>query len=238
MGARRSSGGFVRGESGFEEPSVDYMLDERFRTAILAIGKDVTTVTLSSSVGIFAVGFLLLVAVSVLVYGIMIYNSLVRLNRDADRAWSNIDVLLKQRSDELPKLIDTAQEYMDYEESVLTEITEARTRAEEAETPGEEARADEQLRGAFDNLLAVAEEYPELKANESFQQLQERIAAIEDSVADRREFYNAAVNTYNIRIHQIPYNLVAGWMGYEDRELFQADAGGRSDVDVAGLFDT
>lgn len=195
-------------------------------------------VTLGSSVWIFTVGLLVLIAGSLAVYGVMVYNSLVRLNRDADRAWSNIDVLLKQRSDELPKLIDTAQEYMDYEESVLTEITEARSRAEEADTPGEEARADERLRGALDNLIAVAEEYPELKANESFNQLQERIAAIEDNIADRREFYNAAVNTYNIRIHQIPYNLVAGWMGYEERELFQVDEGARSDVDVAGLFDT
>ncbi len=192
---------------------------------------------LGTGVWVFVVGFFVLAAVSILVYGIMVYNSLVRLNRDAERAWSNIDVLLKQRGDELPKLIDTAKEYMDYEESVLTEITEARTRVQEADTPGEEARADEQLRGALENLVAVAEEYPELKANESFNQLQERIAEIEDKIADRREFYNAAVTTFNVRIHQIPYNLVARWMGYAPRELFQAEEGERTDVDVADLFE-
>jgi len=182
------------------------------------------------------VGFFLLAGVSALVYVVMMYNSLVRLNREAERAWSNIDVLLKQRSDELPKLIDTAQEYMEYEEGVLEEITRARTRVQEAGTPREEARADEQLRGALENLLAVAEDYPQLKANENFNQLQDRIAALEDKIADRREFYNAAVNTYNIRIHQIPYNLVAGPMGYRDRELFEVAPGDREDVDIAEQF--
>lgn len=179
---------------------------------------------------------LLLVVGGIVVYAVMIYNGLVRLNRNIDKAWSNIDVLLKQRSDELPKLIDTAQEYMDYEQEVIENVTEARTKAERAEGPSEEADADEAVKGALANLFAVAEDYPELRANESFQQLQDRIAEIEERIADRREFYNSAVNTYNIRINQIPYVFVANMMNYEERELFQVSEEDRRDVDVSELF--
>lgn len=179
---------------------------------------------------------LLLVGGGIVVYAVMIYNGLVRLNRNIDKAWSNIDVLLKQRSDELPKLIDTAREYMEYEQEVLENVTEARTQAQKASSPGEKADADEAVKGALANLFAVAEDYPELRANESFQQLQDRIAEIEERIADRREFYNSAVNTYNIRINQIPYNVVANTMNYEERELFQVSEEDRRDVDVSELF--
>lgn len=179
---------------------------------------------------------LLLVVGGIVVYAVMIYNGLIRLNRNIDKAWSNIDVLLKQRSDELPKLIDTAREYMDYEQEVIENVTEARTQAQRAQGPSEEADADEAVKGALANLFAVAEDYPELKANESFQQLQDRIAEIEERIADRREFYNSSVNTYNIRINQIPYVFVANAMDYEDRELFQVSEEDRRDVDVSELF--
>lgn len=190
-----------------------------------------------TGITLFIFGFIFLVIVSLIGYVIMVYNSLVRLNRDCEKAWSNIDVLLKQRSDELPKLIDTAQEYMEYEESVLKEVTEARTKSEEAESPREQAEANQQVQSALDNLLAVAEDYPELKANENFQQLQDRISAIEDKIADRREFYNEAVNTFNIRIHQIPYNIIANQLGYSDKELFEVQEEDREDVNVSDAFD-
>lgn len=195
---------------------------------------------MSTGTGImlFLVGFFVLVVVSVVGYVVAAYNSLVRLNRDCDKAWSNIDVLLKQRSDELPKLIDTAREYMDYEKDVLQDVTDARTKVEQASSPKEQARADQQIKSALDNLLAVAEDYPELKANETFQQLQNRISDIEDKIADRREYYNSAVNTYNIRIHQIPYNFIANSMGYTDRELFEVEEGDREDVDISAGFDS
>lgn len=191
---------------------------------------------MTSGILLFVVGFFVLVLGSLVVYGVKVYNNLVRLNRDCDKAWSNIDVLLKQRSDELPKLIDTVQEYLDYEESTLKEITEARTQAEDANSPREEAQADQRIQNALDDLLAVAEDYPELKANENFRQLQDRIAEIEDKITDRREFYNEAVNTYNIRIHQIPHNLVANQLGYRDRELFEVEEGDRKDVDISVGF--
>jgi len=177
-----------------------------------------------------------LVGVILLIYAVMIYNGLVRLDRNIDRAWSNIDVLRKQRSDELGKLIDTVQQYMDYEEQVLQQLTEARERASEAQTPAEASNADAQLEGALTELFARAEDYPDLKAQDSFQQLQERISSLEEQIADRRERYNESVNTYNIRIQQVPYNLVAGIANYEPRDLFEADPAELEDVDVGEAF--
>jgi len=177
-----------------------------------------------------------LVLIGVVAYSVMVYNGLVRLRRRINKAKSDIDALLKQRSDELPKLIDTAQEYMEYERDVLQDITEARTKVQEASGPGETADANEELRGALGEFFAVAEDYPELKSNENFQQLQERISSIEEGIADRRELYNDAVNTYNIRINQIPYNLFANAMGYTEQELFEASEGERADVDITAEF--
>jgi LemA protein len=177
-----------------------------------------------------------LVVGGVVAYSVMVYNSLVRLRRNIEEAWSNIDVLLKQRSDELPKLIDTAQEYMEYERDVLQRITEARTAVQQAGGPEEAAQADENLRGALGELFAVAEDYPELRSNENFQQLQGRISSLEEQIADRREFYNESVNTYNIRTNQIPYNVFANMMGYQDKELFEASEEERADVDITAEF--
>ena len=177
-----------------------------------------------------------LVLIGVVVYGVLIYNGLVRLKRNIEKSWSNIDVLLKQRQSELDKLIDTAQEYMEYEEEVLQNITEARAQAQKAETPEEEAAADEMLKGALAEISAVAEDYPELKSSENFQQLLGRISTIEEQIADRRELYNEAVNRYNIRIQQIPYVIVARAVGYEQEELFEAPPEARQDVDVAAQF--
>lgn len=173
---------------------------------------------------------------AILIYAVMMYNGLIRLRKNIDEAWSNIEVLLKQRSDELPKLIDTAQEYMDYERDVLQNVTEARTEVQQASGPGEAADANESLRGALGEFFAVAEDYPELKANKNFQQLQDRISSIEEQIADRREFYNESVNTYNIRIDQIPYNIMANLMGYTEKDLFEASEEAKQDVDIGQAF--
>lgn len=180
--------------------------------------------------------FITLVLGGILVYAVMIYNGLIRLKRNIDKAWSNIDVLLKQRNDEIPKLIDTAQEYMEYERDVLNQITEARTKVQSAHNPKETAEADQSLKGALGNLFAVAEDYPDLKASESFQDLQNRISDLENQIADRREFYNDSVNTYNIRINQIPYNLIANILGCREKELFEVTEEERQDVDISQEF--
>lgn len=179
-----------------------------------------------------------LVIGGIVIYAVLIYNGLIRLRRNIEKAWSNIEVILKQRHDEIPKLIDTAQEYMDYEKEVLQDITEARTKAEQAQGPQDQAEAESMLGQALGNFFAVAEDYPDLKANENFQQLQDRISAIEERIADRREFYNDSVNTYNIRIKQIPYVFVANMMGYEQKELFEATEQEKEDISIADQFNS
>jgi LemA protein len=173
-----------------------------------------------------------LVVVGVFIYLITIYNSLVRLRNDMDKAWANIDVLLKQRHDELPKLIETCKGYMQYEQKTLQMITEARTAFMKANTVAEKAQADNMISGALKSLFAVSENYPDLKANNSFLQLQKRISELEERIADRREFFNDDVNTYNIRIQQLPDVFIAKMLSFERRDLFKVSEEDRRDVEV------
>lgn len=183
-------------------------------------------------VAILVLLIVLLVVIAIVVYTISIYNSLVRLKNDIDKAWANIDVLLKQRHDELPKLIDTCKGYMQYEQKTFELVTEARSAYQKATTGPEKAQADNMMTGALKTLFAVAENYPELKANNDFMQLQGRITEIEERIADRREFLNDSVNTYNIRIQQFPDMILAGLMHLQLRDFFKATEEDRQDVQV------
>lgn len=174
----------------------------------------------------------LLFAAGVLIYSIMLYNELVRLRNDNDRAWANINVLLKQRHDEVPNLVETVKGYMQHEQQTLTAITQARAASMNAASIRQKAQADLQMTGALRSLFAVAENYPQLKANENFLKLQTRITEIEDHIADRREFFNDDVNTYNTRIGQIPYVFVASFMELKRRDLFQVSDEDRKQVEV------
>lgn len=175
---------------------------------------------------------LLLFAVGVLVYTIILYNELVRLRNDNDRAWANIDVLLKQRHDEIPNLVETVKGYMQHEQQTLTAITQARAASMNAASIGQKATADLMMTGALRGLFAVAENYPQLKANENFLKLQGRISELEDRIADRREFFNDDVNTYNTRIGQIPEVFVASFMNLKRRAMFQVSEEDRKLVEV------
>ena len=182
-------------------------------------------------------GFVVLVLLALVVgYVVSLYNQLVRLRKRVDQAAQNIDVLLKQRQDELTKLIDAAQEFMDQEEEVLTRLTEAREQADRASTPTEQANADQSVRDALAGFRARFEDYPELRSQENMMQFQERISDIENQIADRREFYNEAVTQYNTRIKQFPYVIMAKQFGFEDRELFTASEEETADVDVGAAF--
>jgi len=182
-------------------------------------------------------GFVALVVLGLgVAYFVNVYNQLVNLDNRADQAKQNIDVLLKQRQDELTKLIDAAKEFMEQEQTVLTQLTEAREQAERAATPSAEATADQQVRQALASFRARAEDYPELRSQENMLQFQERISAIEDRISDRREVYNEAVTNYNTRIEQIPYVVFARQLGYTERELFEATEAEKQDVDVAEAF--
>lgn len=175
---------------------------------------------------------LLLFAVGVGVYTVILYNELVRLRNDNDRAWANIDVLLKQRHDEIPNLVETAKGYMQHEQQTLAAVTQARAASMNAASVGQKATADMMMTGALRGLFAVAENYPQLKANENFLKLQSRISELEDRIADRREFFNDDVNTYNTRIGQIPEVFVASFMSLKARGMFQVSEEDRKLVEV------
>jgi LemA protein len=174
----------------------------------------------------------LLFVVGVVVYTVILYNELVRLRNDNDRAWANIDVLLKQRHDEIPNLVETVKGYMLHEQQTLQAVTQARAASMNATSIGQKAQADAMMTGALRGFFAVAENYPQLKANDNFMKLQARISELEDRIADRREFFNDDVNTYNTRIGQIPEVFVSSYMSLKPRQLFQVAEDDRKLVEV------
>src|SRR3984885_5296137 len=187
-------------------------------------------ITMGSSV-MEGAAFLLFV-VGVLVYIIILYNELVRLRNDNDRAWANIDVLLKQRHDEIPNLVETVKGYMQHEQQTLVAVTQARAVSMNAASIGQKAQADVMMTGALRGLFAVAENYPQLKANENFLKLQTRISDLEERIADRREFFNDDVNTYNTRIGQIPEVFIASFLELKPRSMFKVSDEDRRLVEV------
>lgn len=185
-----------------------------------------------------AIIFLSLLAVTA-IYIIIIYNRLVSLKHNTSKAWSNIDVLLKQRHDELPKLIETCKQYMQHERETLEQVMQARSGVSRARETGNIAAlggAETMLRQGLTSLFAVAEAYPDLKANDSFKHLQSRITGLEDTIADRREFYNESVNNSNIRIEQFPDVLIARLFNFGALELLEFSEEEKRDVDVKAAF--
>ncbi|MFZ1137840.1 MAG: LemA family protein [Candidatus Sulfotelmatobacter sp.] len=174
-----------------------------------------------------------LFASGVLIYTVILYNGLVRLRNENDRAWANIDVLLKQRHDEIPNLVETVKGYMQHEQQTLLAVTQARTASMSAASIGQKAVADLLMASALRGLFAVAENYPQLKANENFLKLQNRITELEERIADRREFFNDDVNTYNTRIGQIPEVFVASFMNLKPRQMFKVSDEDRRLVEVS-----
>jgi LemA protein len=162
-----------------------------------------------------------------------IYNALVALKNAIEMAWSNIDVLLKQRHDELVKLLEVVKGVRDFEQGTLVKVTEARAAYEAAGTRHQAIAAAQAEGLALRGLFAVAEAYPQLKADANFMQLQTRVSELENQIADRREAYNDTVNLFNTRIEQFPDNLFAGLLNYRRREYFRPDAAETKDVDLS-----
>jgi len=182
---------------------------------------------------------ILAILVLVVVYAALLYNGLVEVKNNVERAWSNIDVLLKQRHDELPKLVEVCKQYSQFEKETLSRVTEARGRVAQAREAGDVAAlgpAEAALRAGVGKIFATVEAYPELKANQNFMQLQSRITGLENAIADRREFYNDSVNVNNIRVEQLPQALIARTFGFKEARLLEFDARETSDVDVGSLF--
>lgn len=179
------------------------------------------------------------IALVAVVYGVMLYNSLVQVKHNVAKAWANIDVLLKQRHDELPKLVETCKQYMQFEQETLSKVMEARSKvfaARDRQDMTALGQAEGTLRASLGHLFAVAEAYPDLKTNQTFQQLQTRISSLENAIADRREFYNESANINNVRIEQFPDSIIAGLCGMRPAQLLEFDAAEKADVDIGRLF--
>ena len=164
------------------------------------------------------------VIIAVLIAGIIsvvisLYNRLVMLKFNVEKAYANIDVLLKQRADEIPNLINVVKESTHYEESVLTQLTNLRTQFLNSTSSNDKIKLSNEISGVVKSLFAVSENYPDLKANKNFLRLQGRVSEIEDTISDRREFFNESVNMYNIGIHEFPNLILANIMAYKDKSL-------------------
>jgi len=182
--------------------------------------------------------FWVIVAV-VAVYFVMTYNSLVNVKHNVSKAWANVDVLLKQRHDELPKLIDTCKQYMKHEQETLEKVIQARSRvsdARELQNVASLGMAETALRAGLGQLFDLAESYPDLKANEQFLHLQSRISGLENAIADRREFYNDSVNINNVRIEQFPDLLLARMFNFKAFDLLKFSVEELTDIDVSQRF--
>ncbi|RJQ50814.1 MAG: LemA family protein [Actinobacteria bacterium] len=177
-------------------------------------------------------GLLLLLAVIIVIGVIALYNRLVTLRNRIDNAWSQIDVQLKRRYDLIPNLVETVKGYAAHERELFENVTKARASAINAQTVGEQAQAENMLTQTLRSLFAVAENYPDLKANQNFLLLQEELSGTESKIAFARQFYNDTVMTYNTTIQRFPANLLAGMFGFSQREYFEIEEAAREPVKV------
>ena len=177
--------------------------------------------------------------VVLLIYAVTLYNQLVAVKHGVTQAWSNIDVLLRQRHEELPKLVEACRQYMQYEQATLERVISARNAVSQASDRADMkqlGQAETALRTGLGQLFALAENYPQLQASSSFQHLQQRISGLENGIADRRELYNAAVNINNVRIEQFPEVLIARRLHFPPAELLRFSEAEKADVDLRQLF--
>ncbi|MFW6389610.1 MAG: LemA family protein [Halanaerobiales bacterium] len=170
--------------------------------------------------------FILILLISlafVIVYAVVVYNKIIRLDNRIENAWSQIDVQLKRRHDLIPNLVETVKGYMKHEKETLESVIKARSQAVDASNIQELAQAEGELNNALSKLLAVVEDYPELKANKNFLELKEELISTENRVAYARQSYNDSVLYYNNRIEVFPSNIIAGLFGFRERNYFETD---------------
>ena len=167
----------------------------------------------------------IIIIVVLVILVISMYNTLVRLRQKVKNSWSQIDVQLQRRFDLIPNLVETVKGYASHEKTVLEDVTKARTQVMNANTVEETGKANNQLTGALKSLFAVAENYPELKANTNFQQLQSELTETEDKIAYSRQFYNDTVLMYNNKCQMFPSNIIANMFHFQEEEFFEAPEG-------------
>lgn len=175
---------------------------------------------------------LIIILAVVIIWVIAIYNGLIRLRNRVDEAWSDIDVQLKRRYDLIPNLVNTVKGYAAHEKEVFEKVTEARTRAMEAGSTHEKAQAENMLSQTLKSLFAVAESYPDLKANQNFLELQRELTDTEDKIQAARRFYNGNVRDFNTNIQVFPNNIIAGMLKFVEREFFEANEEEKGPVKV------
>lgn len=171
--------------------------------------------------GAFAILLIIIVAIAVMAVGI--YNGLVQLRNRCENSWAQVDVQLRRRYDLIPNLVETVKGYATHEKEVFQKVTEARSSAMNAGTVKEQGQAENQLTGALKSLFAVAESYPDLKANQNFLMLQEELAGTESKIAYARQFYNDTVMKFNTKQQVFPSNIIAGMFGFKEREYFEIE---------------
>ncbi len=175
---------------------------------------------------------LIIVLVVLVLFVILLYNSVIRLNNQVKNSWAQIDVQLKRRADLIPNLIETVKGYVKHEKGVLTEVTKARTAFLNAKGVNAKAKASNMLSGTLKSLFAVSENYPQLKANENFMQLQEELSGTENKIAYSRQHYNDMVMEFNTKIQVFPNNMIANMLNFKSKESFEAPAADRKNVKV------
>lgn len=188
---------------------------------------------------LITIGFLAaLAAIGAVIYFFIIFNGLVALRNNVKKAWADIDVILRQRYDELPNVIAAVKGYMTHEKDLLESVTAARTHYLGAADIHAKLAAEGELAAPLRAVFAVAENYPDLKANQNFLQLQQRVTGLEIEIADRRELYNASVNAFNTRIESLPDLLVASLLNLKPLELFTAGSGEKARPDLTDIMQT
>lgn len=175
---------------------------------------------------------LLIIIVVIAIWLIMTYNGLITLKNRVDEAWSDIDVQLKRRYDLIPNLVNTVKGYAAHEKEVFEKVTEARARAMGAGTATDKAQAENMLSNTLKSLFAVAEAYPELKANQNFLELQRELTDTEDKIQASRRFYNGNVRDFNTKIQVFPTNIIAGMLNFVKRDFFEAAGSEKEPVNV------
>ena len=173
-----------------------------------------------------------LVTIGLVSWFFTIYNGLIHVKENIKKSWANIDVLLMQRSDEIPKLIKVLKSFAKHEKKMFDNVMVARKSYLGANSITEKADADNQISDALKSVFALSEAYPELRSNENFLNLQDRISGLENEISDRRELYNESVNNYNIRIQSLPDVAIANAMGLDQEEMFQVNDLKKKDVDI------
>ena len=173
-----------------------------------------------------------LIIIGLISWFFTVYNGLIQVKENIKKSWANIDVLLMQRSDEIPKLIKVLKSFVKHEKKMFDNVMDARTSYLGASSVSEKADADNRMSEALKSVFALSEAYPELGSNDNFLKLQERISGLENEIADRRELYNESVNNYNIRIQSLPDMFIANTLGLPQEVMFKVDENKKKDIDI------